>query len=270
MTRYLAILAASFIAAASLGATAAEPAQPPSAALASPEAQEAKALLMRMADHLAKAQSFAVTMDAGYDVVQKSGQKIEFGEVRRVLLNRPDGLRIDLTKRDGSQQQVLFDGKRLTVFTPGENIFASLERPGSVDQTVRYVVEDMQTRLPLSLLLLTSLPQELDKQVTDIALVDDETIAGKPTEHLAARAKDVDFQVWITTGDDPIPLRLVLTYKHAAGQPQFWATLSDWNFHPEIDPKAFVFVRPQGAEAVAFMVPAAPSAKSTAGRASRK
>ncbi len=34
---------------------------------------QAKALLTRMADHLAKAQSLSVTMDAGYDVVQELG-----------------------------------------------------------------------------------------------------------------------------------------------------------------------------------------------------
>jgi hypothetical protein len=52
-----------------------------------------------MANYLAQAQSFSVTIDAAYDVVQASGQKIEFGEVRQILLNRPDDLRIDLQKR---------------------------------------------------------------------------------------------------------------------------------------------------------------------------
>jgi hypothetical protein len=249
MKRYLAILAVSCTVAMSL--TAAEAQTPPA-----PETLDAKALLMRMADYLAKAESFSVTMDAAYDVVQSSGEKIEFGEVRRIVLNRPNGLRIELTKRDGSRQQVMFDGNNLTVFNAAENIFASLAHPGSVDETVRYLVEDMHTRIPLSALLQTSFPRDLGQLVTEVAVVGHETIGGSATEHLAARMNDRDFQVWIASGEQPVPLRIVLTYKQATGQPQFQATLSDWNFHPDIDRAAFVFTRPAEAEAVAFIVPA--------------
>jgi Predicted periplasmic protein (DUF2092) len=42
----------------------------------------------------------------------------------------------------------------------------------------------------------------------------------------------VDFQLWIADGDQPLPLRAVLTYRREAGQPQFRAQFSDWNFEP--------------------------------------
>ena len=97
---------------------------------------DAEAILMRMADYLAKAKSFSVTIDAGYDVVQASGQKVEFGEVRHVLVSRPNNLRVDVERRDGSAQQIRFDGKTLTMVTPGEPFYASLEKPGSVDEVL--------------------------------------------------------------------------------------------------------------------------------------
>jgi hypothetical protein len=43
-----------------------------------------------MASFLAKAPRLSVTADCSYDVVQDSGQKIEFGEVRAITLRRPD------------------------------------------------------------------------------------------------------------------------------------------------------------------------------------
>ncbi len=97
----------------------------------------------------------------------------------------------------------------------------------------------------------------MQKRITEIAVVDEVTIGNQPTVHLAARTNDIDFQVWVARGDEPVPLRAVLTYKKATGQPQFWAMLRDWNFHPAIDPASFTFVPPAGAEGVAFMVPAA-------------
>ena len=256
MLRYLAGLAACLMAAASPVIVQAQqsPSSPPVQVASDPA--QAKALLMRMADYVATAQAFSVTVDASYDVVQGSGQKIEFGEIRHIILRRPDDLRVDLEQRDGAKEQVFFDGQKLTLFSPGENIYASLKRPGSVDDTINYFVYNLQTRLPLSVLLETSLPRALEQGVTEIAAVNDETLAGRAVEHLAARAKNVDFQVWIATGEEPVPLRVLITYKFAAGQPQFSASLSDWNFHPKIDPSEFVFVPPAGAESVAFMVPA--------------
>jgi hypothetical protein len=67
----------------------------------------------------------------------------------------------------------------------------------------------------------------------------------------------VDFEVWIASGEQPVPLRVVITYKDAPGQPQFRANLTDWNFSPRIDKTAFTFVPQADAQPVAFMVPAA-------------
>ena len=265
MMRYLAVLAACLMATSSLSPAAAQPNASKPPAQDATESAKAKALLLRMADYLAKAQSFSVTMDVSYDVVQPSGQKIEFDETRKVTLSRPDKLRIDGMEADGDEHQVRFDGQDIVLYSPKEKVFGKLTRPGSVDETLYYIVNEMQTRLPLSLLLVTPIAAELEKRVSEISLVERATVDGKPTDHLAARTDDLDFQVWIATGDVPVPLRVVITYKKEPGQPQFRATLSDWNFSPKIDPAMFTFVPPAGTERVAFMVPAAakaaPSAK---------
>ena len=59
-------------------------------------------------------------------------------------------------------------------------------------------------------------------------------------------------QLWIAQGDQPLPRRLVLTYKKAEGQPQFWAQFSDWNLSPEVPDSLFVFTPPEGAAKIAF------------------
>ena len=51
------------------------------------------------------AQALDAASTETYDVVQESGEKIEFGEARQILLSRPNGLRVDLERRDGSRQQ---------------------------------------------------------------------------------------------------------------------------------------------------------------------
>jgi hypothetical protein len=70
---------------------------------------------------------------------------------------------------------------------------------------------------------------------------------------LAGRTETVDYQVWITEGAQPLPLRVVLTYKNAEGQPQFQAHFSDWNLSPEIQDSQFAFAPPEGARKISFL-----------------
>src|SRR5215831_20195937 len=84
--------------------------------------KQAMAVVKRMTEFLTQAQRFSVTVDTGFDVVQDSGQKIEFGETRQMVLRRPDRLRIEATKRNGSKSGMFFDGKDIAVFNTKENV----------------------------------------------------------------------------------------------------------------------------------------------------
>ena len=253
MIRLLASLALFLFAGLALPSAAISEEKPPVAAT-SPESQDAKALLMRMADVLANTKAFSVTITAGYDVVQDDGQKIEFGEVRQVLVDRPDRLRVQLEQSDGDKFAIYFDGKDLIMFSSKENVFTKVEKQGSVDDMLRYVVFDLQTPIPLALLWASSIKEELEKRTTEVDYVERTSIDGKPVDHLAGRMADVDFQMWVAQGEQPLPLRVIITYKKDTGQPQFSANLSDWNLAPKIEDAAFAFSPPAGAEAIPVMV----------------
>ena len=136
------------------------PGQAQQTSAAHPEMEEqAMAVLKRMTEFLTQAQRFSVTVDTGFDVVQDSGQKIEFGETRQMVLRRPDRLRIDATKRNGSKSGMLFDGKDIAVFNTKENVYATVARPGTVDDAIAYFLTDLDMRLPLAELLSASSPR---------------------------------------------------------------------------------------------------------------
>ena len=68
---------------------------------ASVSPKEARAILLRMAEFMAKTGSFSVSVRDSYDVYQKSGQKIEFSEMRTITVARPDRLRIEVEESSG-------------------------------------------------------------------------------------------------------------------------------------------------------------------------
>ena len=228
--------------------------KPPEAAGEAPDAQ-ARESLLRMARYLAGTQRFSVTVRSGYDAIQEDGERIEFGERRRILIQRPDRARFEVERSDGDRGLLLFDGKQLTAYKPGDNVYAVAEKPGTVDGALVYLVRDLQVTLPLARLLLTTLPQEMEKGVESVAFVETETLFDVPVDHLAARTAEVDFQVWVGRGEQPLPRRVVITYKDVPGQPQFRADFSDWNLAPEIAADRFAFTPPAGVEQVPFLAP---------------
>jgi hypothetical protein len=89
-------------------------------------------------------------------------------------------------------------------------------------------------------MLLSTLPTELDTLGVTADYVETTTITDVPCDHLAARtAGGVDFQVWVAQGSEPLPRRIVITYKNENGQPQFWADLSKWNLAPDVSDALF-------------------------------
>lgn len=215
---------------------------------------EAMTVLTRMADTLAQAQRFTVTIRASYDVVQDTGEKITFGERRAVTLNRPDGLRVEAQESDGKRSVVTFDGKAISVFNADENVYAQIERAGTIDDAVRYLVQDLRVRLPLALLLVSTLPDELEQRLQTLDYVERDTLTVVPTDHLAGRTEDVDFQIWIATEGPPLPQRVTITYKADEGEPQYRAEFSDWNLDPDVQPAQLAFHPPDGAERIPVMI----------------
>jgi hypothetical protein len=227
-------------------------AQQTSPTTAPDSAAQAMAVLQRMAELLEQAPRFGVTIDIGFDAVQESGQKIEFGETLQMVLRRPDRLRADTTKRDGSKHGFVFDGKNLTVFHPQENVYAAVARPGSVDEAVAHFVHDLGMRLPLAGLLSSHLAQDLSEQVRVADYVETASIAGVLCDHLALRGDETDMQVWVAQGQYPLPRRVVITYRLADGRPQFWAQFSDWDLGPAAPDTLFAYTPPPGAVKIAF------------------
>jgi hypothetical protein len=218
------------------------------------------ATLMKAAEFLAKAQRFSVTTDIGYDVEQDWGQKLEFGATRKLTVRRPDRLAVDITDRDGTRRGFRFDGQQVAFFGLDEKVYATVQKSGDIDAALAYFIRDLQMPLPLAELVSSNLPTILKDRASEAYAVEDATIAGTRCDHIALRNNLVDAQLWIGKGDQPLPQRIVLTYKRANGQPQFWANFHDWNFSPEAPDALFTFTPAEGAARIAFVAGMDPDA----------
>ena len=131
--------------------------------------------------------------------------------------------------------------------------------PGDLDGAVTYLLKDLGMPLPLAMMYLSRLPLEIENRVRSVETVEQTTIMDVPCVQLAARTDDVDFQIWVPSKGDPLPRRIVITYKHEKGQPQFWANLSDWNLSPNPSDQLFTFAPPEDVRQIPFLAQIASS-----------
>jgi hypothetical protein len=231
---------------------------------------DARALLLSMAEFLGKTQQLSVTVHAGYDAIQRSGQKIEWNEVRTLALSRPSRLRMEVEKSDGARSLVVFDGKEISAYDEVGRVYAQAPQAGGIDEALVYFVRDLRMRLPLAALLLSRAGADLDRRVRSVEYVEKTGILGAMGHHLVGRTDTVDFQVWIADGDRPLPQRIVLTYPGAPGQPQFRAQFVAWNVAPELSDSLFMFTPPTDASRIPFAAALAQYGRATAPATAKK
>lgn len=225
----------------------------PSAPATPGDSQEARAILKGMATYLAGQKTFAVHIDCAHDSVQATGQKIEFLDKRKVTVRRPHDLRVEVESSDGDRSEVVMNSRTITAQTVTDGKYAQIEAKASLDDSVVYFLKDLQMRLPLAMLLVTTLPQQLEKRLVQAEIVEDTDILGVPTTHISGSTDTVDFQIWIADGKRPLPYRVVLTYREAEGQPQFRAMFSDWDLSPWVSASTFEAKIDKKAERIAFL-----------------
>ena len=219
-----------------------------------PDDRQAKDILQNMARTLAGAEQFSVTLHSTYDAPQENGQMVEFGVRRNIQVKRPDRLRVDKQRSDGDRLTLVFDGKQMIVHNVTENVYATAEKAGSVDDTVKYLVGKLKIPLPLARMFRTTLPAEMEQLVEEIDYVELNMLTDVPTDHLAVRTRDVDFQIWIARDKEPLPRRIVITYKNFKGDPQFRADFSNWDLSAKGVKGPFTYSVPKDAEQVPMLV----------------
>jgi hypothetical protein len=78
-------------------------------------------------------------------------------------------------------------------------------------------------------------------------------VDGKDCYHIAGTAADKTFQFWISDDALTLPLKMVIIYTNREMNPQYEATLSDWQINPELPPALFEFMTPPKAKKIKLM-----------------
>jgi hypothetical protein len=226
----------------------------PVAAQAQPAgiAPEASQILKTSTDFLASQQRFSADTRNTLEIVLKSGQKIEFNHTARQSVQRPNKLRAERTG-DLVEQVFVYDGQSLTLYNPHDKVYAQVPVPGTLEEMLDFARTRLDIIAPAGDLVYTNAYDILMDGVTEGIVVGKAVIEGVRCDHLAFRAQEVDWQIWIQEGDQPLPRKLVITTLDLPNSPQFGVTVTQWNLNPTFDAQTFTFTPQAGVKQIDFL-----------------
>ena len=226
----------------------------PQVGLAQPagiEPQAEKLLKASMA-FLAAQKRFSVDTRNTIDVVLTSGQKLQFGATASASVQRPNRMRAE-RKGDLVDQVFLYDGKSLTLYNPGQKYYATVGAPGTLEGMLDFARTTLDVIAPGGDLLYANAYEILMENVTSGFVVGKSVVEGVRCDHLAFRGADVDWQIWIQEGKQPLPRKFVITSKDVPGEPQFTVVVTKWDLAPKLGRGMFDFTPPKDAKKVDFL-----------------
>jgi hypothetical protein len=240
----------------SSAAWAGEPTRPAGQAQAQPEAEgvlepQADAQLHKMSDYLDGLQSFRVDNTTIDEKVSTTGQKIQEIKESHLAARRPNQLRVD---RRGPAGHVVFryDGKQFSIDAIDKNVYATETAPPTLDAAIDDARDRLHIDAPAGDLLVPDSYHALTDGLVTGRYVGREPLGNGMAHHIAVTKKDVDYQLWIADGAQPVPLRYVITSKDLPGQPQFTAELHNWQPNAAVPADSFAFTPRSGGKRIAF------------------
>jgi len=224
---------------------------PPANTCAPAVSEQADRLLKQMGAYIGSANEFTFHADITFDHVLPSGQKLQYEAAEDVALQRPGGLYVEWTG-DLGDRQFWYDGKSVTLYDPSTPFYATEAAPPDIDTMLEKTITELGFTPPLSDFLYRD-PYHAARGNIQFGLYLGTTdVNGGRCNSLAFVEKDIDWQIWIDTGPQLTPCKLVITYKTQPSQPQFSVVFSDWNFDPRIAEPVFTPYLPAGTEKVPF------------------
>jgi hypothetical protein len=166
-----------------------------------------------------------------------------------MMVRRPDRLRADI-RGDRRDEHLYYDGKTFTVYGERVGYFASFAAPPTLAD-LKTEAEKRGIDLPLADLFYWGTEQDGTKEITAATKVGVSTVEGTACDHYAFRQKDVDWEIWIQQGPQPLPRKLVITTTGDKSRPQHSAVMT-WDLSPQLGDELFTFVPPPEAHKIDF------------------
>lgn len=208
--------------------------------------KEADDILRSMSNYLGSLESFSYDYDVDTEVILSTGEKLQISSSGDAKIRRPDGIYI--VRHGGFENgELYFDGKLTTLYGKSQNIFYQIENVGTIDDAIDNLRYELGVDTAGADLMYANPYEILMEGVESGEYIGKGVVGGIEGHHLAFRQKEVDWQIWIQTGETPVPIKYIITTKWMTSAPQYSMRFRNWNVNLDVDSETFHFTPPAGA-----------------------
>jgi hypothetical protein len=213
--------------------------------LIDPDAMDA---LKKMGEYLRTLNVFQVTGEVTTEVVMEDSQKIQLTKAVDLVASRPNKVWAQI-RSDEYERHMIYDGTTFTLFAPRKKFYASVPAPATISELATMLEEKHGIDLPLVDLFRWGTSDSQIAEITAAKDVGESVCGGVTCVHYAFRQPGLDWEVWIQSGDYPLPRKVVVTTTDDDARPQHTATYS-WNLAPSFSQETFAFIAPTDAKKI--------------------
>jgi hypothetical protein len=204
-------------------------------------------ILRSMSSYLGGLPAFSMNADIDNEIVDLEGQKLQFSSSAEFVIARPVKFHVQ-RKGAFADAAFIFDGKTLTLNGKNANAYVQIEGPETIDEATREIGLETGLDMPGVEFLDADPYAGLVSNVMSSDYLGTVYVNGVECHYMAFRAAQVDWQLWVSTGDKPLPMKYVITSKWVTAAPQYSLRFRDWDTDPEISAGQFSFAVPEGAK----------------------
>jgi hypothetical protein len=204
--------------------------------------------LKDMGAHLQSLKRFHVSVQLTGERVLADGQKLQHSATASMDVARPNRIHTVMSTAR-SHRELFYDKATVTLYTPAQKYYSTVEFSGTLAQLVNRLEEGYGVEIPLSDLFTWGTPQAPLDKIESAMNAGQDLVEGQLCDHYAFRQGQIDWQVWIASGGNPLPRKIVIAYRGDEARPQS-VSLIDWNLKPTFKDSVFKFTPPKGATKV--------------------
>ncbi|WP_408096557.1 DUF2092 domain-containing protein [Peredibacter sp. HCB2-198] len=197
-----------------------------------------------MGKYLRGLKQFEVKSNFTFEIVTEDNQKFEYpGDLHYKVMN-PNKLYAEL-KSDHKHRKYYYDGTSMTIYDPKTKFYGQIAAPDTIAELMEQIENEYKIVLPLEDLFDWGTSKAPTNNIKVATYIGETKFGEVVVEQFAIRQGNIDWQLWVTKGERPLPKKLIYTANDDQTRPQFAAELK-WNVDPKLKQKDFEFRAPKG------------------------
>jgi hypothetical protein len=160
-----------------------------------------------------------------------------------------------MMRSDGDQgsHELFFDGSKLSYYSVDRNQYGQIDASLSLVEMIDTVNKAYGIEFPAADFLYPTFVDDILGESKELVYLGLTKVDGKDAYHIAGKGADKTFQFWISDDAFCLPLKMVIVYTGREMNPQYEASLSDWQVNPNLPDAIFEFTVPHKARKIKMM-----------------